>query len=122
MRFLPACIAVSSRKERERVYWTTELQDHPVIHFRAGEKEYRLLTHFYAFIHFTDPAIDNYYKRFVRDFLHYHDKIYCAAGKVVKALQSEAIQHGWPVDPTGAGGYSAMHIRRYVTKSLAKST
>jgi hypothetical protein len=88
------------------------MQDHPVIHFRAGDKRWRLLTHFYGFIHFTDPAIDNYYKRFVRDHLHYHDQIYCAAGKIVKALQLEAIQHGWTVDSNGAGGYSAMHIRR----------
>ena len=100
-------------KERIRKYWTaSEFKDPPVLHFRAGEKQWRLLTHFYGLMHFTDPAIDNYAKRFVRDFLHYHDQIYCAAAKIVKALQVEAIHHGWPVDSNGAGGYSSMHIRR----------
>jgi hypothetical protein len=71
-----------------------------------------LLAHFYNFVFFTDPAIDNYYKRFVRDFLHYHDTIYCAAGKIVKALQLEATQRGFSTDENGGGGFSAMHIRR----------
>jgi hypothetical protein len=48
----------------------------------------------------------------VRDFLHYHDAIYCAAGKIVKALQAEAMQRGFTVDENGVGGFSAMHIRR----------
>jgi len=52
-------------------------------------------------IHFSNPAFDHYYKRFVRDFLHYHDSIYCAAGKIVKAVQKE-----------GGGSYSAMRVRR----------
>jgi hypothetical protein len=70
------------------------------------------LTHFYSFVHFTDPKIDNYFKRFIRDFLHYNDQIYCAAGKIVKALQLEAQARGFDPDENGAGGYSAMHIRR----------
>jgi uncharacterized protein YggL (DUF469 family) len=52
---------------------------------------------------FTDPVIDNYYKRFVRDFLHYEDKIYCAAGKIIHALNEEG----------GKGnGWSSLHVRR----------
>lgn len=98
--------------EREKFYWTSKLQDHPVIHIKAGEKQHRLLTHFYDFLHFTDPAVDNYYKRFVRDFLHYNDQIYCIAGKIVKAIQAEAKQYGFDTDEEGAGGFSAMHIRR----------
>lgn len=70
------------------------------------------MTHFYNFVHFTDPAIDNYYKRFIRDFLRYNDQIYCAAGKIVKALQKEAMDRGFDVDDEGAGGFSAVHIRR----------
>lgn len=92
--------------------WTSTLNDHPVIHFPAGDKEYRLLAHFYGMIHFTDPSVENHFKRFVRDFLHYNDEIYCAAGKIVKALQAEAKQRNFDVDEEGGGGYSAMHIRR----------
>eukprot|EP00536_Pseudo-nitzschia_multiseries_P016290 jgi/Psemu1/247440/estExt_Genewise1.C_10660005 len=98
--------------ERDRFIWTSELNDHTLIHFRADEKQYRLLAHFYNMIYFTDPSIDNHFKRFVRDFLHYNDKIYCAAGKIVKALQAEAKQLGFDTDEEGGGGYSAMHIRR----------
>lgn len=97
---------------RKRYVWTKELNDEVLIHFRAGDKQWRLLAHFYGIIHFTDPAIDNYYKRFVRDFLHYNDEIYCAAGKIVKALQAEGKKRGFALDNEGGGGYSAMHIRR----------
>jgi len=94
------------------VYWDKTLQDPTLLHFKAGEKETRLLAHFYGFLFFTDPAIDNFYKRFVRDFLHYHDAIFCAAGKIVKALQAECAKRGFNPDAEGAGGYSALHIRR----------
>lgn len=98
--------------DRNRFAWTSELNDHAVIHFRGDQKEFRLLAHFYNMIYFTDPLVDNYFKRFVRDFLHYNDQIYCAAGKIVKALQAEGRRRNFDVDEEGAGGYSAMHIRR----------
>jgi hypothetical protein len=98
--------------ERKRYIWTADINDNVLIHFRAGDKEWRLLAHFYGLIHFTDPALDNFYKRFVRDFLHYNNQIYCAAGKIVKALQAEGKDRGFPTDDEGGGGYSAMHIRR----------
>ena len=97
---------------RKPFTWTSELNDHTLIHFRAQEKEWRLLAHFYNAIHFTDPSVDNYFKRFVRDFLHYNDQIYCAAGKIVKALQIEGIERGFNPDEEGGGIFSAMHIRR----------
>jgi hypothetical protein len=56
--------------------------------------------------------IDNYFKRFVRDFLHYNDRIFCAAGKIVRAIQQEAIQRGFSLDEEGGGGYSSLHVRR----------
>jgi len=63
-------------------------------------------------MYFTNPSIDNYMKRFVRDFLHYNDRIFCAAGKIVRALQQEAIQLGFSLDEEGGGGYSSLHVRR----------
>lgn len=98
--------------KRNVTFWTKELNEPTLIHFHTDNKKYRLLTHFYSMLHFTDPAMDHYVKRFVRDFLHYHDAIYCAAGKIVKALQYEAMQRGHSIDEEGGGGYSAMHIRR----------
>jgi hypothetical protein len=94
------------------MHYDKNLRDAPLVHFRSNEKEYRLLVHFYATIHFTDPVIDNHYKRLVRDFLHYRDSIFCAAGKIVLALQEEAIKRGFDVDEEGSGGFSALHIRR----------
>jgi GDP-fucose protein O-fucosyltransferase len=103
--------------KRRAVYWgatdkDTLSHESAVIHINAAVRQTRLLAHFYSFVFFTDPAIDNYYKRFVRDFLHYHDTIYCAAGKIVKALQAEAASRGFQVDASGAGGYASMHVRR----------
>jgi GDP-fucose protein O-fucosyltransferase len=97
---------------RQQVFWDQEIQQHKLVHFRASDKEYRLLSHFYGMIYFTNPAIDHYYKRFVRDFLHYHDEIYCAAGKIVKAVQAEGVARGLHVDAEGAGAFSALHVRR----------
>ena len=82
----------------EVTYFNKELQDKPLIHLQSREA-HRLLSHFYGLIFFTDPAVGNYYKRFVRDHLHYHDAIYCAAGKIVNELEK-------------MGGFSSMHVRR----------
>lgn len=60
----------------------------------------------------TDPLIDNYYKRFVRDFMHYNDRIFCAAGKIVRSIQQEAMELGFTLDDEGGGGYSSLHVRR----------
>ena len=102
-------------EKRQVVYFNAhETSRHRVLHFQADRNEYRLLTHFYNMIHFTNPVHDHHYKRFVRDFLHYHDSIYCAAGKIVKALQLEAAVRtpSYTPDPHGAGGYAALHVRR----------
>jgi GDP-fucose protein O-fucosyltransferase len=104
-------------EKRQHVFFNHEQTiQHPLLHFKADQKEYRLLTHFYNMIHFTNPVYDHYYKRFVRDFLHYHDAIYCAAGKIVLALQWESALTRPPdhaPDPaSGAGGFSALHVRR----------
>ena len=71
-----------------------------------------MLGHFYQFIYFTNPIIDNHFKRFVRDFMHYNDRILCAAGKIVRAIQTEAVQLGFSPDEEGGGGYSSLHVRR----------
>eukprot|EP00978_Attheya_sp_CCMP212_P036878 scaffold170273_cov47-Attheya_sp.AAC.2 len=86
------------------------MQDNNLIHLQSSERAYRLLNHFYGFIHFTDPSIGNYYKRFVRDFMRYNSEIYCAAGKIVRALEEETKKLG--LSPNEDGGFSSLHVRR----------
>jgi hypothetical protein len=111
-------VATRCGTKRDVVYWSganpsVVPHDSVLLHFNAAKHDLRLLAHFYAMVYFTDPAIDNYFKRFVRDFLHYHDSIFCAAGKIVKAIQKEAVSRDFFPDPqTGAGGFSSLHVRR----------
>lgn len=39
------------------------------------QDDLRVLIHFYAYEHFMDPALDNYIKRIVRDYIHYRDEV-----------------------------------------------
>jgi hypothetical protein len=98
--------------EQEGIFYVTEeFEDEQLIHFK-NKKGWRIMSHFYGYMYFTNPAIFNYYKRFVRDFLHYHDEIYCAAGKIVLALQEEGKKLGFRTDQEGGGGYASIHVRR----------
>lgn len=92
-------IAASGRTVRYYdEYWVQQ----PHIHFISNTSvNLRLLEHFYTFIHFEDEAMDRYYKRFVRDEVHYIDLIFCKAAIILEALLTE--------EPRG---YSAFHIRR----------
>ena len=99
-------------EKRKPAFWNQTLAGHDILHLPAGKKDFRLLTHFYNMVLFSDPAESHYYKRFVRDYLHYHDSIYCAAGKIVQAVQLEGQSRGFTLDEEGGGGYSALHVRR----------
>ena len=88
---------------RSRFYYTGKYRDVDLLHFATQHRETRLMEHFYNLVYFTNPVLDNYYKRFVRDALRYKDEIFCAAGKVIKALRRDA---------GGDGHYSSFHIRR----------
>jgi hypothetical protein len=103
-----ALVATHCGSARSPAFWNQTVAQQDILHFPAGSKDYRLLAHFYGMIYFSDPVQSHYYKRFVRDYLHYHDAIYCAAGKVVQAVQLEGKSRGLVVDDEGAGGYSAM--------------
>ncbi len=97
---------------RRPVFYTHELASPDILHFDTFDQKHRLLAHFYNFIFFTDPVIDNHFKRFVRDFMHYNDKIFCAAGKIVRLIQQEAVDRGFALDDEGGGGFSSLHVRR----------
>jgi hypothetical protein len=104
--------------ERRKVFYVKAMHDAPVWHFETLDLKHRLLVHFYAQNIFTDPVIDNYYKRFIRDHLKYHDNVMCAAGKIMLALQYEGyatdsnIGALMELDSELVGGYSSLHVRR----------
>lgn len=112
---LPSAMSAKVKRfcrHRTPYFYGDALKQASLLYFKTSQKEYRLMEHFYDLFIFTDPVLDNFYKRFVRDFMHYKDEIFCAAAKVVAALQKEGSDLGFAVDQYGAGGYSAFHIRR----------
>ncbi|KAK1748218.1 GDP-fucose protein O-fucosyltransferase family protein [Skeletonema marinoi] len=101
-----------SSGKRKMVFLTKEFDEPQLLYIQAGKPPTRMLSHYYGYMYFSDVAVGNYYKRLVRDLLHYRPEINCAAGKIIKALQDEGKARGFLTDINGAGGYSAMHIRR----------
>jgi len=93
--------------DREMMLYTDEIREQRVIHFATAKREHRLLTHFYEFILFTDPKLDNHYKRFVRDFMHYKPEIVCAATAIVVELRKISKNLGFDDE-----SYVTYHIRR----------
>jgi hypothetical protein len=102
-----------------------EMDAHRALFF-PGEDASRMLVHYYAYLYWSDAHTEQIYKRIVRDRLHYHDDIFCAAGKVVKLLHADAaaltgkpVQSAEAASPKTLGGdtnrdatYFAFHIRR----------
>ena len=93
---------------------------------------HRILTHFYTYLYWANPHTEKNYKRLVRDRLHYHDDIFCAAGEIVRMIHEDAaklslseskesflvqnISAGhrltWGGDTNKDATYFAYHIRR----------
>lgn len=44
-----------------------------------------------AFAFFADPAMQSFYRRFVRDYMRYKDEIQCAGHTLVQAVRAEAL-------------------------------
>ena len=112
------------------------------MHFATTDLKHRLLDNFYFIFLFENPKIHYHYHRFIRDHLHYNDLIYCAAGKIIHALQKESMDKGFirtnPIitttndhssynrniqeaqnnngnvnaSPTPVSFYSSLHVRR----------
>ena len=102
----------NKRDARNPILFGGELATSRLVHFHAGEKYHRLLNHFYTFLFFSDVKMDHHYKRFVRDFLHYPDSIFCAAGRVIKLLEEESTKLLIHSSDGGGPSYSSMHVRR----------
>ena len=64
----------------------------------------RLLQPFYTFIYFESAYMEKRYSRFIRDYVHYLDVIFCKAAIIVNSLIRES-----------KGNYSTFHIRRLVS-------
>jgi len=91
-------------RKRKLCIYDEEMQNAPVLHFSA---QYRLLTHFYAFLFFEDWKQQLWTNRFIRDHLRYIDELQCAAARVVEALREKAKKNGSP-----EGIFDTLHVRR----------
>ena len=89
--------------ERIPCYYDEYWQNQKFLHFISDPSSgLRLLEHFYTFLHFEDESMDRLYKRFVRDYVHYIDTIFCKAALIINKLNEES-----------NGSFSTFHIRRY---------
>lgn len=62
-----------------------------------------------AFVFFADPNMQSFYKRFIRDYMRYNDRIQCAGHELLAAVREEART----IDPTNVHGeFYALHVRR----------
>ena len=92
---------------RSAVKYDNTLQQAHHIHFPA-DHAHRILQHFYAWTYFPDPAMQSFYKRFMRDYMRYRDPIQCAGAQLLAYVRNEA----YKVNPAGGGEFYAIHARR----------
>lgn len=115
--------------DRSPVFYEKALRDAHHLHFPA-RFHHRLLQHHYAFAFFADPAMQQFYRRFVRDFMRYKDNIQCAGSELVALVRRDAkklseaaataagsgdvgdTSDSGASDPNPTGDYYALHIRR----------
>jgi len=110
---------------RAMIEYDSSMHNEQVIYFPGDyRREFRILTHFYTYLYFQDEHREHFYKRYVRDRMHYIDDIFCAAGRVLRMIHEDAARiSGIPnevsMDPITGGGntnegptFFAYHIRR----------
>lgn len=107
-----SAIDFCSSGKRSLVYMTKQLNHPQLLYIQAAKPPTRMLSHYYGYLHFTDVAEGNYYKRYIRDLLHFRHEIFCAAGKIIAFLQNSGKDLGFATDSEGGGAYSSLHIRR----------
>jgi hypothetical protein len=91
---------------RELVPYDAELHKQRVIYFPGDYRvKYRVLTHFYTYLFFQNHRLEHTYKRLVRDRLRYRDSIFCAAGRVIRAIHQESAL----LSPSGSVGSDYTH-------------
>ena len=92
--------------DRHPVYYEEKLQHAHHLHF-PGSRQHRVLQHHYAFTFFASPAMQSFYKRFIRDYMRYRDEIQCLGHDLIKSIRADAKSLG-----VSNGDYYALHIRR----------
>jgi len=112
---------------RELIPYNADMHSNRVIYFYGRYDTHRMLTHFYTYLYWEDKHTEDVYKRIVRDRLHYHDDIFCGAGRMVKLIHHDSallapyypVQTAAAAHPLTSGGdtnrdatYFAFHIRR----------
>eukprot|EP00903_Cladosiphon_okamuranus_P020412 g18732.t1 len=79
-------------KDRRELGYSEEMQNARHVHFISkhgkGDEEYRLFTHFYTFLGFTDPVAARHHRRLVRDLVHFRESLFCAAATIVGRLRT----------------------------------
>lgn len=120
-------LKLQAAHNRDVMNYNADWNKHRAIYFPGDYRDqYRLLTHFYSYLYWADPHVEHIHKRIVRDRLHYHDDIFCSAGRVVRLLHHLAVAYtgdDFPskenANPKTLGGntnkdatYLAVHIRR----------
>ncbi|CAB1100152.1 unnamed protein product [Ectocarpus sp. CCAP 1310/34] len=78
--------------KRRQLDYGEDMQRARHIHFRTspgkGREEYRLFTHFYTFVGFSDPVAARHHRRLVRDLVHFRESLFCAAATIVGRLRA----------------------------------
>jgi len=94
----------------EFCHYDEKMQNAKLVHVPFDRKTSRWLVHFYAFVFFEDWRQDLFYKRFIRDYVRYSDKLICAAARVVQAVRDRARSRDPVKNPNGE--FDSFHIRR----------
>ena len=79
------------------------------------EMSIALRGHSYAFLYFEQPLLQQYYRRFVRDYVRMNDPVQCAATRIVDALRRESMLLNSTASTLMSapnGVYYSLHIRR----------
>jgi len=94
-------VKLHASHSRELIVYDAKMHSERAIYFPGDySTSTRILTHFYTYLYWHNHHLEHVYKRLVRDRLHYHDEIFCAAGRVVRLLHEEAAKlsqhHAFP--------------------------
>jgi hypothetical protein len=89
----PNLTEMRAAQKRTMIKYDKEMHAHRAIYFSGDYRPiYRILTHFYTYLYWEQEKREHFYKRWVRDRLHYVDEIFCAAGQIVRLLHKEAAE------------------------------
>lgn len=74
--------------QRQLLPYDKEFHSQRAVYFPGHDKN-RLLTLWYGYFFFAEPAVERRVKRYMRDRVRYLDVVFCAAGRIVDLLIGE---------------------------------